>query len=204
MPMVFPTSPTVGQVFTSGGRSWVWSGATWDSPTATNTLLAPYGLELITSQSFSTQSAVQVNYCFSSKFDNYKVVFNNLFMASGDGAQISWQLVSGTSPVSTNTYHSQRLYAQSASVGGSQAASQTSASVGFLGSANSNFITMEISSPFLVAQTKSISQTNYAPVNIDIHYARNQDSTSYDGIRFILASSTMTGNVKIYGYRNEL
>jgi hypothetical protein len=32
MPMVFPTSPTVGQVFSSGGRSWVWSGSTWDSP----------------------------------------------------------------------------------------------------------------------------------------------------------------------------
>jgi hypothetical protein len=36
MPMLFPTSPAIGQVFTSGGRSWVWSGATWDSPGATN------------------------------------------------------------------------------------------------------------------------------------------------------------------------
>jgi hypothetical protein len=36
MPILFPTSPTVGQVFTSGGRSWVWSGATWDSPSAEN------------------------------------------------------------------------------------------------------------------------------------------------------------------------
>jgi hypothetical protein len=35
MPMVFPTSPIVGQVFTSGGRSWVWSGSTWDSPSQT-------------------------------------------------------------------------------------------------------------------------------------------------------------------------
>jgi hypothetical protein len=34
--MVFPTSPIVGQVFTSGGRSWVWSGATWDSPARDN------------------------------------------------------------------------------------------------------------------------------------------------------------------------
>jgi hypothetical protein len=34
--MVFPTSPVVGQVFTSGGRSWVWNGATWDSPRTDN------------------------------------------------------------------------------------------------------------------------------------------------------------------------
>jgi hypothetical protein len=34
--MVFPSSPTVGQVFSSGGRSWVWNGATWDSPARDN------------------------------------------------------------------------------------------------------------------------------------------------------------------------
>jgi hypothetical protein len=26
----FPNSPTVGQVFTSGTRSWVWTGTVWD------------------------------------------------------------------------------------------------------------------------------------------------------------------------------
>ena len=36
MAMVFPTSPIVGQVFTSGGRSWVWNGSTWDSPARDN------------------------------------------------------------------------------------------------------------------------------------------------------------------------
>jgi hypothetical protein len=36
MAIVFPTSPTVGQVFTSGGRSWVWNGSTWDSPARDN------------------------------------------------------------------------------------------------------------------------------------------------------------------------
>jgi hypothetical protein len=36
MPMIFPTSPTVGQVFINGGRSWVWSGSTWDSPSTEN------------------------------------------------------------------------------------------------------------------------------------------------------------------------
>ena len=40
MAMVFPTSPIVGQVFTSGGRSWVWNGSTWDSPRSDNPPLA--------------------------------------------------------------------------------------------------------------------------------------------------------------------
>lgn len=29
--IVFPSSPTVGQIFTSGDRSWQWTGSTWDS-----------------------------------------------------------------------------------------------------------------------------------------------------------------------------
>lgn len=32
----FPNNPTVGQVFTSGSRSWVWTGTVWDAK--------PYGL----------------------------------------------------------------------------------------------------------------------------------------------------------------
>jgi hypothetical protein len=46
--MVFPTSPVVGQVFTSGGRSWVWNGSTWDAPRSDNPPLAiPTGNAII-------------------------------------------------------------------------------------------------------------------------------------------------------------
>jgi hypothetical protein len=46
--MVFPTSPIVGQVFTSGGRSWVWNGSTWDAPRSDNPPLAiPQGNVII-------------------------------------------------------------------------------------------------------------------------------------------------------------
>ena len=48
MPMVFPNSPVVGQVFSSGGRSWVWNGSTWDSPRTDNPPLAiPTGNAII-------------------------------------------------------------------------------------------------------------------------------------------------------------
>lgn len=29
--IIFPTSPTLDQVFTSGDRSWTWNGITWSS-----------------------------------------------------------------------------------------------------------------------------------------------------------------------------
>jgi DNA/RNA endonuclease YhcR with UshA esterase domain len=40
MAMDFPNSPTVGQIFSSGSRQWVWTGTTWDSPTADNPSIA--------------------------------------------------------------------------------------------------------------------------------------------------------------------
>jgi hypothetical protein len=77
MAMVFPTSPTVGQVFTSGGRSWVWNGSAWDSPSATNVLQVPYGLELVKAQAIGTSVAsVSISDIFSSKYDNYKIIIN--------------------------------------------------------------------------------------------------------------------------------
>jgi hypothetical protein len=32
MPIDFPNSPTVGQVYTYQGQSWIWSGTGWDRP----------------------------------------------------------------------------------------------------------------------------------------------------------------------------
>ena len=40
MPINFPSSPTVGQIFTQGSRSWEWSGSAWN---AKNTSYGPVG-----------------------------------------------------------------------------------------------------------------------------------------------------------------
>jgi hypothetical protein len=36
MPIDFPNSPTVGQVYTYQGKSWIWNGSAWDVPRALN------------------------------------------------------------------------------------------------------------------------------------------------------------------------
>jgi hypothetical protein len=38
MPIDFPNSPTVGQVYTYQGKSWIWNGSAWDVPRALNEL----------------------------------------------------------------------------------------------------------------------------------------------------------------------
>lgn len=55
MPISFPASPTVGQVYTSGKRSWTWDGTTWASnpatPLATSTLNVSSSVNLTNSTS---------------------------------------------------------------------------------------------------------------------------------------------------------
>jgi hypothetical protein len=174
-----------------------YNGTGWGSLAS----LSGSGLVHLVTETFTAQSAFQINTCFSAEYDVYKIIFNNLTIASGD-PQITWQLVSGTTPITSSTYNSQRLFAQSTSVGGSQSLTQTSSNIGFVGATSSNFVSMEISSPFLAAQTKTIANVNYGPQNLEINYGRNSNSTSYDGIRFAVTSSNMSGTVRIYGYRN--
>jgi hypothetical protein len=78
--MVFPTSPVVGQVFSSGGRSWVGNGSTWDSPRSDNPPLAiPTGNAIINgafeiNQRVFTSTSSNVVYTF----DRWKTEFSSV------------------------------------------------------------------------------------------------------------------------------
>lgn len=40
MPLDFPTSPTLNQVYTFSGRSWIWNGTAWDVSTSGSSSVA--------------------------------------------------------------------------------------------------------------------------------------------------------------------
>jgi hypothetical protein len=84
MAILFPTSPTVGEVFVSGNRSWVWSGSTWDAPSATNVLQVPIGLDFISSTTFTGQSQIDLLNIFSNKYQHYKIMFTASGFANVD------------------------------------------------------------------------------------------------------------------------
>jgi len=201
MPILFPTSPTVGQVFTSGGRSWVWSGATWDSPTATNTLLAPYGMELISSATFTAQTQIIFDNVFSNKYDNYRIVGS---ITTGANNSIRWHLRSAGSNLTTNTYYGVvgNFYSNASST---QIALTSYGDFGFIRSgAKRNIFTATISNPFNAVDTQAISEC-YDSVANGMAYAgfQNTNLASYDGIRIHAAASDFTGSIQIYGMRKQ-
>jgi hypothetical protein len=199
MPILFPTSPTLGQVFTSGGRSWVWSGATWDSPTAANTALAPYGLELIKQETGSAVSEIIVNNCFSNLYKNYQIICN----VAVTGGVVNFRLRSGTTNESGSLYRVARLDVEGSSVVGLR--ELNTAQWGGLitpGSLAENI--MSLSNPFQTGVTSGAFERIEEPagnINLRKLMLGINSTASYHGISLILPTGTMTGTVSVYGYR---
>jgi hypothetical protein len=200
MPMLFPTSPAIGQVFTSGGRSWVWSGATWDSPTATNTLLAPYGLELIRAQTIgSAVSSVVVSNVFSSAYDNYLVqVSDGVGSTNGylnftlGSTSTGYNRVNIIAPYTTGTVTSFQ----------SQNAAAWFAVIPFTTNSISGFF--DIQSPFLAKNTHFMSRGNQSSATgeVGMNSGYLADTTSYTSFTFTTTTGTVTGGtIAVYGYR---
>ena len=200
MAMVFPTSPTVGQVFTSGGRSWVWNGSAWDSPSATNTLLAPYGLELVKTQTIGTAvTSVTVTDAFSAKYDEYLITITGGVAPSG-GANIALQLGSTTSGYSFAGFRASLSSASlTAEGGGSQPNFPRVARTGTNGYSSE----IRISQPFSTAPTFCNAQTSPAGDEITYQNGFLNNSISYTSFTLILNFGTLNGGtIRVYGYRN--
>jgi hypothetical protein len=162
------------------------------------------GMVHINTTTFSSVANVQINNVFSSDYDNYKIVFSNL--TSSAGQTLSFQMSNGGTPVTTSTYGSQRLAVQSNAVAGVLTSSATSGALSVIGTNGLNYVSAEIMHPFLATITKTISTGNYSdvtdPFYIEMQNSRQSGATSFDGIRFLVAG-TMSGTVRIYGYRNS-
>jgi len=205
MAIVFPSSPTVGQVFTSGGRSWVWTGSTWDSPSTVTAALS--GLTLIRTESFTGVTSVSLNNVFSSLYDNYRVI---IMAKSSTDANRTWaiRVRNGLSDDSSASYNvmAQGIY-RNGSLLNTTGTSVTSATI----LPNSYYmneqgsVTFDFVNPFLTTRTHLLGLN----VGVDSgHFFHQSWSTvvatfnSYDGFTVLNSSGNFTdGTISVYGYR---
>jgi len=179
---------TAGQVLT------VNSGATapeWATPSGG-------GLVFIQKGTFSASAAVNVNTCFSSTYDNYRILVK-VTGASVANGEVRLRMRSATTDNSTSNYNYQRLYAQSTSVGGSSATNQTSAIMGPQNTALSWNVT-DMSSPFLAENTLYSTVSSYNQTHIDNFSGAHKVASSFDGFTMFPDAGTITGEVWVYGY----
>jgi hypothetical protein len=203
MPILFPTSPTVGQVFTEGGRSWVWSGATWDAPTATNTLLAPYGSTLVASQNFTSQPAVAFDNIFTSAFDYYQIVAS--FIGSQESNMIL-RLRQATVDLVGSSYQRNEITLSITTQANNSTTTDSGWRFGVMRTGQNAFVSGMVANPARSGQSKNMNYhgSDFFASNPTMEIGQGLHSTTqvYDGIKLLPTAGTFSGSIRIYGLRN--
>jgi hypothetical protein len=200
MAMVFPTSPTVGQVFTSGGRSWVWNGSAWDSP-AGQPFLVP-GLTLVGSADFTGASTVFLDNVFSSTYKNYKVFIS---VSKSGNMTLSTRLRNSSGPITGAFYAFQNMASNTSSgvafTNISNNRNQTSASL--FSTDTFTGLTLDFFNPFESAITTWSGVGAQHLANMFASSGSYNSATSASGFELNTSTNTITGNVRVYGMRNN-
>jgi hypothetical protein len=144
---------------------------------------------------------ISLNGVFTSQFDYYKIIFRAL--PTTGGSVMAFRMRAAGTDASTGIYHNQGTIV----TGGSSATINNNSltSLNFIvGHANvTSQATFDITNPFNTTQTNfnCISNGWNGSQQTSIIFGGYVGSTvSYDGISFILASTTSTGTLQVFGY----
>jgi hypothetical protein len=165
------------------------------------------GMWLVKTQSISGTST-QINDCFTSDYQSYMVVVSGLTSSTVDF--ITARLVAGTSPDTTSNYYSSSLQVQNdgtvSGIGGAAGVSYWN--TGLVGFTTAGGGTMAIFNPQSSTLATAFNsqgidtRTNGAPLRNGA--GSFQATTSFQGLWLSTLNGgyTMSGTVRVYGYRN--
>jgi len=197
---------------TDTNRVLIWDNAAWVMIADTD---APPALSLITPTSvagtnvsisgatvtMSGTTAAFINGCFTSEFDNYRIVISDTTMSSSS----SYYMRLRTTTDSTTTYYYAGPYRFYAAAGGGDTFGNNT-SQWILGTPNATIPSMavvDVCSPNLAKFTTFQALCTNWDTMINVG-GNHQTATSYTGFTiFSIGGIAITGTVRIYGYRNS-
>jgi hypothetical protein len=161
------------------------------------------GLVLLNTTAFNAQSAISIDNVYTSSYANYFTTISYITAGTGD---IAFKLRASGTTTSAN-YNFQALEVNNTSVSSSRSNSQSSAAIGNW--SNGDFrcsISFNVFNPQIATSTTyqtnsyaSLGGFNSAFLKL---FAGNQSSTTqFDGFEVSTLSGTMTGTIKVYGYK---
>ena len=159
------------------------------------------GLVHIATESFSAVSAISVNNCFTSTYENYLLLIN---FTNSAGAYIDFRLRASGADDSTANYSYQGMQANDTSVTAFRGSTQTSGELTYSQAQDGSAI-VDFLSPQLAVPTKYFSRGNRGtttPISMTYHGYHNV-SSAFDGITVYPESGTFTGTIRVYGYLNS-
>lgn len=210
MAVDFPSSPTTGQTYTSGDRTWKYNGSAWDSITSSVAALTRIADCTVTSTGGTAATAtngvvslgngntiVTISNAFSSTYANYLILVEYALAATGNPAMY---LRMGTNAL--NYYGVTAYYAYDTSGDGTaKRNNSTEWNIGYVG-ANNYSATITVFAP-----QRSVNTSMSASFAGDLYYGtsngRLSDATQYTSFSLLPASSSFaSGTVRVYGYSN--
>jgi hypothetical protein len=152
---------------------------------------------------FSAVTSLSLNGVFTSDYDNYLIVANHYPASSGMNIQIRWR-ASGTDNSTASSYTLQYMVASGSDPIYAGRSSEDKGYFSFTAAtgAGRNGNHTHVYGPCLAQptawRTVTASSWNTAETS-DLANTHNQ-STSYDGFTIYVASSSITGNIHVFGY----
>jgi hypothetical protein len=149
---------------------------------------------------FSGASTVSIVGCFSSTYDNYKIMYFADISTSG---RIQMRLLNNTTPLTTSTY----VRSQVSTNGSSAVQDSGTDTIWEMGGYDSS--TLSITADFTIVNPFKAQQTlisgihgNTSPRHLAISQNRQTDSTSFDGFQLRATAGTISGTIQVYGYKD--
>jgi hypothetical protein len=173
--------------------------------TGTVATTADLGLVFLSSGTFSGATTANLTSVFSATYDNYRLVISNLQGASANLYLFLVDLLSGSTPASSNYSYALQGLTYGGAADNYTGASTSLAAVGAIANADSHVI-LDICRPF-IADNTTISSKNASTFGNYTASVKHTGSTSYNGIQFSnfrlgASATTISGSWKLYGYTN--
>jgi hypothetical protein len=173
----------------------------------TNTYLNNGGLVYITQATNSGTTSLSINNCFTSTYQNYRIIINQTAMSGNDSILLRMR-VGGTDDSTANYQYAANV---STSAGGSSVmagANQTTVLLGYVGSSSPTAgSSIDIFSPQVSTRTWATTlRYEFDSVTYNGRsgsFVKDQ-VTSFDGFSLIAGGGkTFSSTVYVYGYRNS-
>lgn len=152
----------------------------------------------IATENFSSASSISFDNIFTNTYQNYKFVIR-YYATSGT---LFGRLRLSGSDDSLANYTRQRLYGENSVAGATRSTGNTEMQFGWYASGYGLMIA-EISGPNEASTTPYLAQSITSEPSIMLYGGIHSLTNAYDGITIFPQSSTFTGSISVYGYRNS-
>jgi len=166
----------------------------------TNSFLANSGLVYVAETTFSGATTPFINGCFTSTYNHYRIMIS---MTGTGSVGITVRLRSGTSTPETGAVYDRFGFEAGASYSNVNLADQTSALIGQTDSGGGIMTAIIDCFNPNVASNSNLVINGFNPSTGSSYFMNNriQTSTQYTGIEIFPSSGTITGSMRVYGYR---